>query len=91
MQPADLVLANAWKPGGPELSLAGCAPGARAFLCTAFDLPEYRDAARACGASHFVLGDDASVKSVLKAVGEALAAPGAQFAAKAAPAGEDEA
>lgn len=47
-------------------------PGTRVFICTNHDLPEYRDAAARCGASHFFAKQRLDWEEMALLVGAAL-------------------
>ncbi|MHB8767142.1 MAG: response regulator, partial [Deferrisomatales bacterium] len=70
----DLVFLDVQLPGGNGLDLGPevCAanPGAAVLVCTTHDLPEYRDAAFACGATHFVPKGRLSMGELLEVVGQ---------------------
>jgi DNA-binding NarL/FixJ family response regulator len=76
----DLVLMDIQLPGENGLDLCRCIrgerPGTTVIVCTSYDLPEYREAARRCGASHFVVKGSSTIDELLSLVGCAFSVGG---------------
>lgn len=75
----DLVLTDIKMPGpnGFEVVRAVKAdnPGALVLVITSHDLPEYREAARRCGADHFIVKNDDIQATVARAAAAAFRPP----------------
>jgi DNA-binding NarL/FixJ family response regulator len=71
-----VILMDIQLPDGNGLDLTrtlkGEIPGVHVVVCTAHDLPENREAARQCGAAHFVCKDRLAEAGVMELVGELL-------------------
>lgn len=76
--PPDLVFMDVHLPGmnGLDATKAIKAANPDAIVCivTSYDLPEYREAAVHCGASHFIVKDESSETAIVALVESFLAA-----------------
>lgn len=75
-QDPDVVFVDVRLPDGNGLQLArelkARNPRLTVVVCTSHDLPEYRDAARNAGATHFVTKDRVFSDAVWSAIAEAV-------------------
>lgn len=81
-----VILMDVQLPDGNGLDLTqtlkGDIPGVHVVICTAHDLPEHREAAVRCGATHFVSKDRLAEVGFMELVGELLGRAGAKTKAE---------